>query len=117
MRQFEVTRQFQGALITAQVLCFPQGVHISLFGGTLPHIGAVSIIDPKKNCMTTQFPGHKDGVVSARWAEVLLQHCLCPAVIEVGIHYDDLSKAEIAAICSLTDEMLAELLSMFKEVS
>lgn len=110
MTQFTVTREQMGAPITAQVLRLPAGVQVGLYGGTLPHIGAVSIAAPDGAVRTEQFPTHKEGVVSEEWADALARAGFAPAVVSAGIHYDHLTKAEIAAVVAVTREMLAEVL-------
>lgn len=56
-----------------------------------------------------QFPGHKDGAVSERWAEALAKAGYRPVVVEAGIHYDNLSREGIMDVIRLTDEILLEL--------
>lgn len=112
MNRFEVTRQLFGKDITALVLCFDKGVHVSLYGGDAPHIGAVTIGDQTGICHTTQFPGHKEAVVSEQWSGALLQNGFCPAVVEAGIHYDNLSLSGIQAVLACTDEMLEACLRL-----
>ena len=110
MKRFSLTRELMGAPVTAQAVRLPEGLQIGVYGGTLPHIGAVSIIDPAGACTTAQFPGHKDGVVSERWARALSEAGYHPAVITAGIHYDNLSREQITGVVELTDDMLSELL-------
>lgn len=112
MRQFKLIRTLLGADITAQVLQLDHDLQVALFGGTCPHIGAVSIVSPAGEVTTQQFPTHKDGVVSERWAKALADAGYCPAVVTVGIHYDDLSRDGIAAVVELTDRMLDEVLAL-----
>ena len=114
MKQFSLTRERMGASITAQVLCLPEGLQAGVYGGTLPHIGAVSVADPQGNITTQQFPAHKDGMVSERWAKTLSEAGYVPAVVMAGIHYDHLSRNEISAVVELTDAMLSEILHMLK---
>lgn len=115
MRQFELERRVLGKIIRAQVLLFDVGVHVSLTGGQLSHIGAVSIISPEGLCDTTQFPGHKDGVISEQWALALAQRGFYPAVVEVGIHYDALNSNQVDDIVASTDDMLPELFTFLEE--
>lgn len=112
MTQFELHRFLYGERITTHVLQFEKDVHISIFGGQRAHIGAVSIVDPEGACRTVQFPGHKDGAISEPWANALAEAGYCPAVVEAGIHYDNLSRQGIAAVLSLTNEMLADVLEL-----
>ena len=111
MKQFELHQSYRGKDITALVLQYPESVHISLYGGDLPHIGAIGIVDPEGNCIVTQFPGHKEGVVCEKWTAALSAAGCRPAVVEAGIHYDGLGKADIEAVLSITDMMLEETLN------
>lgn len=111
MKQLTLRRSLMGAALTAYATCLPAGIHVGIFGGTLPHIGAVSVVDPKGSITTQQFAHHRDGVVSERWARALVEAGCLPAVITAGIHYDGLSREQIAEVVALTDEMLEELLN------
>ena len=110
MTQFTLNRELMGAPITAHAICLPSGIQVTVYGGTLPHIGAVSVAGPQGDITTRQFPTHKDGVVSEKWARALLDAGCCPTVVTAGIHYDDLSRDQIDQVVALTIEMLAELL-------
>lgn len=112
MRHFQLTCELFDREITAEILCLEQGLHVSIFGGDLPHIGAVSIVALDGVCSTVQFPEHRDGAVSERWARALACAGYCPAVVEAGIHYDQISKQGIAAVLSLTDKMLDDALNI-----
>ena len=116
MRQFTLNQELMGAPIMAHAICLPNGLQVTVYGGTLPHIAAVSVADPQGNVTTQQFPTHRDGVVSERWAKVLSEAGYRPAVVAVGIHYDDLSRGQIAEVVALTDDMLGELLHTLKAV-
>lgn len=96
--------------ITVCMQCLDHGVQVSITGGDLSHIGAVSIVDEKGELSTTLFPGHKDHVISDTWAKKLFEACSVPVVVVAGIHYDHVGKKEISAILSATDEMLREIL-------
>lgn len=115
MRQFEISRELFGAEITAQVLQLDEGLHVSVSGGALPHIGAVSIVNPDGECSTTQFCGHKDGTVSSHWAQSLADAGFRPAVVAAGIHYDRLSKAGIQEVLALADGLLDTVIKKLKD--
>ena len=114
MTQFTLTWDLMGAPVTAHVIYLSSGLQVTVYGGTLPHIGAVSVVDPQGNVTTQQFPTHKDGVVSERWAEAVSEAGYCPAVIAVGIHYDGLNREQIGDVVKLTDDMLDDLLQTLK---
>lgn len=111
MRQFELRCSYSGRNIIAQVLQLPQGVHISLYGGDLPHIGAVGIVDQEGHCNVTQFSGHKEGVICKKWTSALSDAGFRPAVVEAGIHYDRLDKNSIEAVIDITNKLLNEVLA------
>ncbi|WP_242957047.1 transcriptional repressor [Faecalibacterium sp. An122] len=54
-----------GAPLTARLQPLDGGMRAEIYGGTRPHIGAVSIAGPDGKVSTTQFPAHRDGVVLA----------------------------------------------------
>ena len=110
MRQYKLRRSYRGRDITALVLQMSGGVHVSLYGGDLPHIGAVGIVDTEGNCTVTEFPPHREGVVCQTWIDALSAVEIRPAVVEAGIHYDNLDNAGIRTVLSLTGELLGEAL-------
>lgn len=111
MREVEVAGRIFDADITARASVFEGGgLHVSVWGGTSPHIGAVSIVSPDGQWETKQFPGHRDGVVSEKWAAALKCAGFVPVIVEAGIHYDSLSPQDIDTVVALTDALLEELL-------
>ena len=99
-----------GRRIFAGATLFPKGIHVSVYGGDLPHIGAVTIISPEGEEETVLFPTHRDDVVSRRWGKRLKDTGFLPAVVEAGIHYDGLTKDGIDAVVQAADALLDRLL-------
>lgn len=110
METVKIFRHVLGERIIAQVLVLDTGIHVSVFGGQKPHIGAVSVIDLEGNCMTQQFTGHCDGAVSEPWAKELARAGYRPVVVEAGIHYDRLNQEQIACVLRNCEQMLREVL-------
>lgn len=110
MNHFELTEMLFEKTVTAAVTQLDQGVQVTLFGGELPHIGAVSIVSPAGEITTQQFPGHKEGILSESWAAALSDAGYRPAVVAAGIHYDHLSREGIAAVVDLSAQLLDETL-------
>ena len=94
----EIQREVLGRTITIRYWKLDTGVHVSIFGGDLAHIGAVTIVDTAGNYETIQFPTHKEKVVSEDFAKSLIEAGLFPAVVEAGVHYDGISRADIETI-------------------
>lgn len=111
MKTVKICRQALGKRITAQVLVLDTGVHVSVFGGQKPHIGAISIVDPDGNCTTQQFAGHRDGAVSEPWAQEFARAGYRPVVVEAGIHYDHLHPAQISLVLECCEQMMREVLA------
>lgn len=99
-----------GAPLTARLQPLDGGMRAEIYGGTRPHIGAVSIAGPDGKVSTTQFPAHRDGVVSARWAGALAAAGYRPAVVLAGIHYDHLDRAGIDQVVQATEHLLHQAL-------
>ncbi|MCD8131695.1 MAG: hypothetical protein LUE16_10565 [Lachnospiraceae bacterium] len=115
VREFRVDRELMDERLTARILVLPGGVEAHIYGGCLPHIGAVSIVDPDGCLTTTQFPGHKDGVVSDKWAKAIAGAGRLLVTVAAGIHYDNLTKEGIGAVVEATDEMLEEALKEMRD--
>lgn len=98
------------APLTARLQPVDGGMRAEIYGGTRPHIGAVSIAGPDGKVSTTQFPTHRDGVVSARWAGALAEAGYRPAVVLAGIHYDHLDRAGIDQVVQATEHLLQQAL-------
>lgn len=113
MRQFEITRRLFGKELIARIVRLDEGIHVLIYGGSCSHIGAVSIILQDGNCTTTQFPNHKDGVVSEMWAKALTQICKEQVVVAAGIHYDNPNREDIQKVLSVIDEMIEEAAALF----
>lgn len=96
--------------IRVQASRLDEGINVLITGGSRTHIGAVSFVSGGMKVMTTQFPGHKDGVISERWALRLSDEFEGTVCVECGIHYDNLDKAGIQNVVAVSDKMLNELL-------
>lgn len=94
--------------VHAAVQILGHDILISIWGGTMPHIGSVSITQPRpgitkpeKRCATSSvynFIGHKDEAVGRLCAEKIAATCCRKTIAVAGIHIDNASKADIAAI-------------------
>lgn len=111
MKTLELRRSYRGKDITMTALLLPQGLHVSLYGGDLAHIGAVGIVAPDGTCSVTEFPHHREGILCEKWTAALASEGFCPAVVEAGIHYDGLDRPGIQTVLELTDSLLAELMT------
>lgn len=108
-REFTVSQQILGYLITAKTTYLDDGIHVLLFGGCKSHVGAISYTNQHQDVQTIQFIGHRDGAVSENWAVRLRKISKGTVVVCCGIHYDHVSQKEIEQIVDKTNELLKEV--------
>lgn len=109
-RREAVSAECLGSVLTAEALALPSGVQAALYGGDLPHIGAVGVADPDGAVSVRQFPGHREGELARRWTERLAKRGRVPVVLCVGIHYDDLAREDIETVVRAADALMEALL-------
>jgi len=115
IKRMRLSEDCLGQAIVAEALVFAEGVHVSVYGGDRPHIGAVSVAMPGVETATTQFPGHRDAATSETWATALSECGFAPVVVEAGVHYEGLTKAGIQSVLAASGRMLEKLLSALRD--
>ena len=103
------SRSLLGYPIAYELTRLDEGIHVLLTGGCRSHIGAVSVGE-NGAVETRVFPGHKDHLLSEPWAGAITRKTGQRCCVVCGIHYDGVSRADIAAILSAGEELLEELL-------
>ena len=111
--------------IQALVQRVGQDILVSMWGGTLPHIGAVgmatprpSLRDPKKMSATSStftYVGHKEDIVVKRVSELLASRLKTKVVVSAGIHWDDLTSSDIRTIAELTQKLSGQILEKLEK--
>ena len=94
--------------VTAVVRIIGDDLIISVWGGTKPHIGSISVSVPRpglKNPTTTSSTssvinliGHKDEVVARKFSEQLAEKFKRNAIATAGIHIDDITENQMDII-------------------
>jgi hypothetical protein len=97
-----------------------QDILVSMWGGTLPHIGSVgmatprpSLRDPKKWSATSStftYVGHKEDLIVKGISEMLAGRLKRKVVVVAGIHWDDITSKEIQRIARLTKKLSDQIL-------
>ena len=85
---------------------------VVILGGSRPHVGAVSAAyweEESLRCETSAGRGHRDNVVSRRFARALAMHLRGNVSVSCGIHYDDLTKEGLAQVLATAERLLEEL--------
>ena len=91
-------------------------VSISLFGGTLPHVGAVSVAvyEPERRSATvstvTVF-SHRDDACSAPCAKKASAALRCTVSVSAGIHVDDAAPEELPILLDNADRCCDALIA------
>lgn len=106
----ELVREVLGYPLRVQAQRLDEGVHVLLTGGSRSHIGAVSVAEPGKEPETRVFPGHKDQFIAEPWAKALAEKTGERTIVVCGVHYDGVTRAEIAEILNQAERLLRELL-------
>lgn len=94
-----------------------EGVHALITGGEHTHIGAVTIVSPYGELKSIQYPGHKDGVLADMAAKKLYETCQCPVTVSAGIHYDNITKEEIAEVVQSIEKLLTQAIDLIIQKS
>lgn len=90
------------------------GINILIEGGEKGHIGAIAIACSGEIMNSIEFSGHKEIVICERWAKEVSKVYCGPVVIEAGIHYDNITKAQIRVILEMLDKELNGLIEYIK---
>lgn len=96
--------------IRMEAVLLHSGMNILLFGGDAPHIGSVAVLSPTGEMNIHTFPGHREDVICRTWAEAFQATEWKPAVISVGIHYDEIDRQGIQTVLDAADTLLSRLL-------
>ena len=113
--------------LSASVRLVGEDILIAIWGGENPHIGAVAAAQPRPSLADPSvisasvsvicFLGHKDDNLAKKTAETLTAAFNANVVVTVGIHWDDLSQADISVINKngeiLVDSVLRKIRSDF----
>ena len=82
-----------------------QDINVLCVGGARPHLGgcAVAVPYPRISGLGTSVsqysvPGHQDAVLAGAIAKQLSKQFQTTVFVQCGIHYDDLSAEELAAL-------------------
>ena len=111
MRELNLAEAVRNHPIHMKVTMLDEGINVLIAGGEHTHIGAVTMISPEGEQQSIQYPGHKDGVLADEAARKLYEKFRCPVTISAGVHYDDITKEEIAEVVQCVRKMLGQVIS------
>lgn len=99
--------------IKVQAVPMGRDLAILVTGGD-EHIGAASTAywnGENIEVETSALPGHKEHVLTVNMAREAARRLKCTVTVVMGIHYDHLSKAEIAEVSDRTEAVFNDYLS------
>lgn len=73
-------------------------------------MGAVALASPGETARVLQRPGHREGELAALVAERLAGALGCAVSVSSGIHFADISRAEITTVEKLAERLVDECL-------
>jgi len=107
--------------LAASVLMAGEDLCVVVTGGEMPHIGSVSISQPRPSMevlsfvsattSTFNFMGHKDDEIGNVFAASLASTLNRKAVVLCGIHIDQISQEELSMIRDMGKSLLADILA------
>lgn len=116
-KDFTICKTVFGKKIRASVKKLDCGCHVLITGGDCTHIGAVTLIGQEMDEQTIERRNHRDSAVSRKWAGEIHSRTKEPVCICCGIHYDGISKEQIARIMESLDVMLADVVTRLSEAA
>ena len=108
-------RNYEAADLSLIAYMLGKDLHVSVFGGDVPHIGAVSVWDPDAGeVKAISLPGHKEQVITDKIARAVGTGANVRICVEAGMHYDHFSKEVLNQVEWAADRIIEDLLQYYK---
>lgn len=99
--------------LEASLLALPLGGDLQVMvSGGKAHIGATALCQPGGEARCLSLPGHREGELAASMARSLANALGITVAVSAGIHFDDISREEIATILAMCAAMAEEAVSI-----
>ena len=93
----------------------PQGRDVlAILTGGAGHAGAVALAAPGETTLVCERPAHREGALAALVAERLSAALGCAVSVASGIHFEAITRQEIAAVEALAVRLVDECLSSLR---
>ena len=89
-RKTELHKNFLNCDIAVYCQQLDYGHEIRILGGQRSHVGAVTVSDEQGDLQTIVLPGHKEDVITRKWAEQIWELVKQPVSVLAGVYYDNL---------------------------
>ena len=125
MKRISLSQSKDSFTVEAEALLIGADVAISLWGGSLPHIGAVAMAIPRPSLRDSAVisatssvltsPGHKEDEIVKWFSERVSAAVNGTVVVSAGMHWDDMSFADIGTVRLICEEIAEELIDALKK--
>ncbi|MCL1894758.1 MAG: hypothetical protein FWG02_11120 [Holophagaceae bacterium] len=85
--------------------------NILVYGGNLPHVGAVALASPNTTCSVLCLPNHREGEIAERIASAIVEHVNASVCVTCGIHLDNITQHEICSVGDIIKMFISELVA------
>jgi hypothetical protein len=112
--------------VIAEVKIIGDDLMISVWGGTKPHIGSISVSAPrpglKDNTIMSatssiiNLIGHKDEVVARKFSEQLAAKFNKNAIATAGIHIDDITENQINILMQNMTDLCRDIMIRLEDI-
>ena len=112
-------------MVSASLQLLGPDVLITVWGGTRPHIGALSVSTPHSECASEEgrsstvlqfsFPGHRDDVVACRVSGRVAAALQRRVVVSAGIHVPDITPAGIDTVLANTECLIEKIIDLLRD--
>ena len=116
-----LSKKFKTYNINCTALKMGNDWNISIYGGDIPHIGAIALGIPRpslenKNKISSSvsvltITGHKEDIIVQKIAKILSSTLNNTVVVSCGIHINDISFDDIQNLNLVIDNLVDELIS------
>ena len=112
--------------VIAEVKIIGDDLMISVWGGTKPHIGSISVSVPRlglkdgtsmsSTSSVINLIGHKDEVVARKFSEQLAAKFNRNAIATAGVHIDDITENQINIIMQNITDLCLDVINKLEEI-
>ena len=132
MKQNDVTQSVRSSVgdgifkVFAEVKIIGYDLILSVWGGTMPHIGSISVSVPRpglkdgtsmsSTSSVINLIGHKDEVVARKFSEQLAAKFNKNAIATAGIHIDDITENQINILMQNMTDLCRDIMIKLEEI-
>ncbi len=112
--------------VVAEVKIIGDDLMISVWGGTKPHIGSISVSVPRpglkdgtrmsSTSSVINLIGHKDEVIARKFSEQLAAKFNRNAIATAGVHIDDITENQVNIIMQNITALCLDVINKMEEI-